>query len=463
MKKILIKTKNIFFKNYPRTFFSVYLLLGLLGGVILMLPISNHGNLKFIDSLFISISALSTTGLSPVTSLADTFTIFGKIVIMFITQIGGLGIYMLIANFWIFSKKKIDVSERAMLAAEQNVFTLKGIIRNIKTVFLTIISIEIISIIFLTIYFSLSPTLNANSFGMNLLEAAFLTTALFMNAGFEMFSGGFIFANFLTFNHYPIIIWGMILIFIGGMGFIPISETIDWFKSKFKKEHFKFSYVSKLLFWTHFGLWIFGGIVLYLLEMNGVLKGLGFANSITVSFFTSISTRSSGFSILNRITDLKPATQLFMTLLMFIGASPNSAGGGIRITTAILAIAGIVRFSLNKAQTKIGKRAYKENTVQKAMVALMAAISLIIVSVFIITLRENGVWSVFDVTFEVISAFGTVGYTNGLTNSASILTKVVLMFVMFIGRISIITFISSFDSTKKKQAYMLTEYDLMVS
>ena len=89
MKKILNKTKNIFFKNYPRTFFSVYLLLGLLGGVILMLPISNHGNLKFIDSLFISISALSTTGLSPVTSLADTFTIFGKIVIMFITQIGG--------------------------------------------------------------------------------------------------------------------------------------------------------------------------------------------------------------------------------------------------------------------------------------------------------------------------------------------------------------------------------------
>lgn len=146
---------------------------------------------------------------------------------------------------------------------------------------------------------------------------------------------------------------------------------------------------------------------------------------------------------------------------MFIGASPNSAGGGIRITTALLAIAGVIRFGLNRPQTKIGRRAYKENTVQKAMVALLTAMILLSISIFLITIIENN--DVFDTTFEVISVFGTVGYTNGLTASASLWSKIILLFIMFVGRISVITLISVVDLRKKEQGYLLTEFDLMVS
>ena len=136
-------------------------------------------------------------------------------------------------------------------------------------------------------------------------------------------------------------------------------------KAKIKKQEFKFSYVTKLLFFTHLGLWIVGGIIFYLMEFKGgeMLTNYSFIKGITASFFTSISARSAGFDIFRygmaevgtgeAAFVIKPATQVFITLLMFIGASPNSAGGGIRITTAILVFAGITKFSLNRAQTKI--------------------------------------------------------------------------------------------------------------
>lgn len=458
----LKKIKNIFFKNYPRTFLTIYLMFGLIGGLLLWLPFSHNGGLHFLDALFVSVSAMSTTGLTPV-SLTSTFTLVGKIVLIIIMQVGGLGIYMLIANFWIFSGRKIGISERAMLAAEQNLFSLKGIVRNMKHVFVTIMSIQLVSVIFLTLMFYFGKSIGDLNIGESIFQAVFLTTALFMNAGFDIFTGGFVFADLLVNGQYLIIIWAMILIFIGGVGFIPISETIDWILSKFRRTEHKFSYVAKALFWTHFGLFLFSGTVLYLLEMDGVLKGLNFGQGITASYFTSISLRSAGFSILNRTNPMQlgTATQFFMILMMFIGASPNSAGGGIRITTALLAIAGIIRFGLNRPQTKIGKRAYKENTVQKAMVALLTALSILVVAIFMITLIEKN--HVFDTMFEVISAFGTVGYTNGLTASATMWTKLILLFIMFVGRISVITLISVFDFSKEEQGFLLTEFDLMVS
>lgn len=460
MKKFLRKLRSIFFKNYPRTFLTIYLVFALVGGFLLWLPFSKVQPLSFLDSLFVSVSAMSTTGLSPV-SLTNTFSLVGKIIVIIIMQVGGLGIYMLIANFWILSGRKIGISERAMLAQEQNLFSLKGIIRNMKHVFLTIMSIQLVSFIFLSLYFYFTKTFGDISIGESILQGVFMTTALFMNAGFDIYTGGFVFANFLASGQHVIIIWSMILIFIGGVGFIPISETIDLIISKFKKTEFKYSYVAKLLFWTHLGIFIFGGFVLYFMEMNGVLKGQGFINGMSTSFFTSISARSAGFNIYTNLKNLQPATQFFMVILMFIGASPNSAGGGIRITTAILAISGVIRFGLNKSQTKIGRRAYKENTVQKATVALLTAILLIIIAVLIVTIREGN--TVFESTYEIVSAFGTVGYTNGLTAKASILTKLVLIFIMFVGRISVITLISVVDLQKKEQGYLLTEFDLMVS
>ncbi|MGI6781620.1 MAG: TrkH family potassium uptake protein [Acholeplasmataceae bacterium] len=470
MKRTFIKIKNILFKNYPRTFFTIYLLFGLFGGLILWLPFSHKEPLSFLDALFVSISAMSTTGLTPV-NLTSTFTVFGKIAIMLIMQIGGMGIYMLIANFWVISGRKIGISERAMLAAEQNVVSVKGIIRNVKHVFLVMISIQSLAAIFMSIYFYFSEAVGSLSVWESILEAMFLVTALFMNAGFDIFKGGVIFANFLDYNHFIIIYISMFLIFIGGVGFIPISETIDWIKAKRKKEEFKFSYVSKLLFFTHLGLWFIGGIIFYFMEFNGMLDKYSFFKGITASFFTSISARSAGFDIFRygiatvgpgeAALVIRPGTQIFLTLLMFIGASPNSTGGGIRITTAILVVAGIIRFSLNRAQTKIGKRAYKESTVFKAMVALIAALTLILFSVFAITIAE-GV-PPFYATFEVISAFGTVGYSNGLTAMAGIFSKIVLIIVMFIGRISIVTMLSVFDFKKREQEYYLTEFDLMVS
>lgn len=462
------KIKDFFFKTDARTILTLYFFFALIGGLLLLLPFATKKGVKigFVDALYTAVSAMSTAGLYSIsTGPATTFSVFGKIVIILLIQIGGMGIYLFIATFWIFLGKRINLAQRAMLASEQNLPTIKGVIRRMKQVFLTFIAIEGIAAIIFALYFYFVQPFGDISVGEAILEAVFLAVSLFMNAGLTIFAADQGFSTFLYNGHWSMVILSMLIIWIGGVGFVPMSEAIEWFKAKIKKQDFEFSYIAKILFKVHFWLFIVGGIAIFALEASHfqTMGELSMGQGLLGSFFTSASARSAGFGTFRGIMEARPGTRYLIALLMFIGASPNSAGGGVRTTTFILMVAGVVKFATNSNQAKLGKIAYKENTVQKAIIAFVTAVIFTVFAVFLISIADGHQFAVGEIFIEVISAFGTVGYTAGVSVGASVFSKLVLIVMMFIGRINVITFISVFHSDRRKKNYKISETELMVA
>lgn len=463
MKKLISSIKNTFFKTYARTFVTLYFLFGLIGGLLLWLPISQRGeNVGFLNSLFISISAMSTTGLSPI-NLRDSFNIFGYIVIMFIMEIGGLGIYMLFANFLILTGAKIGLTERAKLASEQNLFTVKGIVRRMRNIFITIILIQIVFGIYFWLDFYYSKVLGDISLSEALLQGSFFSISTFMNAGFTIFINPNTTATMFYANHYGPLIIAMIAIFLGGVGYLPISEILEKISSIFKKKRFKLSYISKLLIFSHLGIWLVGMVLILLFERNHLFSNFNDGQMVMASAFTSISTRSAGFSVMNSAHIAQRSTKILMSLLMIIGASPNSAGGGLRTTTLVLLLANIKAFAKKSEQIMVdSKHAIKKLSVEKALSAVSILIVLLFTFTTIISIYQPEL-RVFDIFFELSSAFGTVGYSVGVTEASSVATRIILVFFMFLGRISLVSFMAIFGNTKKKTTFKYTELDLMVN
>lgn len=461
--------REVFFKTYARTFLTIYLLFALIGGLILWLPFAQKAgnpNIGFLNAFFVSISAMSTTGLTPVV-LTETFNIFGYIVIMFIMEIGGLGIYLLFANFLAVTKAKISVSERAKLASEQNLYTVRGIIRKMRTVLIAILFFQLITTIYFFFDFYFGQSLSINGIKTNvwncLLQASFLSVSTFMNAGFTILNdANAINVMFINGRYFTLIVC-MISIFLGGVGYLPITEVIEYIRAKIKKKEYKISFISKLLFNAHFGLMILGTIVLFTAEYNNIMANYNYEDSLFIAMFTSISARSAGFSIIDSVHLTTGFSRVFMLTLMVIGASPNSAGGGIRTTTFILIISNINSFAQNKEQILIGRtHAIKEKSVNKSLTALSILLLILLFSTFGISIFQSE-FDLSDIIFELSSAFGTVGYSIGITEKANVITKLILIFVMFIGRISLVTFMNAFIKTQRKPTFKYKELELMVS
>ncbi|MDD4090767.1 MAG: potassium transporter TrkG [Acholeplasmataceae bacterium] len=452
--------KNLFTKTEARKIFFIYLLLAFIGGLLLWLPISQQKmvRMSFLDTLFISISELSSTGLTPV-PLHSSLSLFGGIVSILLLEIGGIGIILLMTSLTVFLGRKIGIKELNVVAFEQNQFTIKNIFSFIRNAVIAILVLQFFYIIIMSLYLFIKQPWEISYWG-SLYQSIFLAVSSFANAGFDLLPNNESFIIFQKNGLYFPQILTMLLVFLGGIGFWPLAESVVWIKKTIKKEKYRFSFLAKLLVLIHFLLWLFSSIIFYFLERNNSLSTLSISDSMIVTTFMTTAVRSAGFYNTN-INTWTPATKFFMALLMFIGAAPNSSGGGIRLTTLLLVIISLYSFGKRRKQAFLHKKAIKEEALKKAYVVFTAAIILVFLSSFLILIIEN--LEMIEVFFEVLSAFGTVGLSLSVTPQLTSFSKVILMIVMFIGRIGILTFIQILD-TKKETTNVVSysEIDIIV-
>jgi len=457
------KLKKIFFGTYIRGFVVSYFLFLMLGATLLKLPISIQDGqaLTWIDAIFVSVSGMSTTGLSTIV-VKDVFTTFGQTVLAFILQFGGIGLIMFVSTFWLLIRKRISFRERTMIMTDQNQIGRAGIVGFIRNVLIMIISIEILGFLTMSTYLYLAGYF---PFGEALFQAFFLTISMFTNAGFDISPGGD--SLMMYSSDYFMQILAMTLMVAGAIGFWPLAEIKQWFEAKIKRKKFTFSLFTKILVSMHLGLWVISAVIVYLLEYNGFLADKSLFDGIFYSLFMSLTTRNAGFATMN-MNDMSSTVQVLFGVLMFIGSSPNSAGGGIRTTTFLVALLGIISFSRGKEQIVIKNKSIKQDTVYKSLMVVIGAGALIIFALLIMTISDgynpltgNG-FTMKQIFFEIASAFGTTGLSLGITSSLSFIGKIVLIVVMFCGRIGILALLLMFKGSKTGSNVKYPEIDMIV-
>jgi Trk-type K+ transport system membrane component len=455
--KYMKSIKKLFFGTYIRGFVVSYFIFLMTGAILLKLPLSIQAgqSLSWIDAIFVSVSGMSTTGLTTIV-VKDVFTVFGQTMLAFILQFGGIGLIMFVSLFWLVTRKKISFKERNMIMTDQNQIGRSGIVRFVKNVLIMIITIEIIGFTIMGTYLAIAYS-DIFTISEAYFQAFFLTISMFTNAGFDISPGGNSLMMYSTDYFFQSLAMGLMI--LGAIGFWPLTELKAWVEAKKKKEKFEFTLFTKILVVMHLGLWIIGAIVVFGVEFNGFLADKGFFEGLYYSLFMSLTTRNAGFATMN-MTDMSKTIQIFFGILMFIGSSPNSAGGGIRTTTFLLAIMGIVSFSRGKDQIVIKRKSIKFETVYKSLMVVIVAGALIMVSLLIMSATEA--FTIQELFFEITSAFGTTGLSLGITSGLSITGKIIIIIVMFIGRVGILSLLLMFKGDKQASTLKYPEIDLIV-
>ncbi|PHD75502.1 Ktr system potassium uptake protein D [Bacillus sp. AFS043905] len=404
-----------------------YVLAVSISTVLLSLPVALKPGVEFgfMDALFTAVSAVSVTGLT-VVSLPEVYNEVGYFILMFVLQFGGIGIMTLGTFFWLIVGKKIGLKERQLIMTDQNQSNLSGLVKLLIQIIQIFVVIEMIGALVLGIYF-----LNYFPNGKEaFLNGLFLAVSATTNAGFDITGISMIpfkddyFVQFIT----------IILLTLGAIGFPVLIELREFLSNKARTYKFHFSLFTKLTSVTFFSLIVGGTILIYLLEINGFFKGKNWHESFFYSLFMSSNTRSGGLATMN-VSDFSEPTLLLLSILMFIGASPSSVGGGIRTTTLAIMILFLWNFMRGRRSIKVFKREIHPDDIRKATAVMIMGSLLCIMAVFILSITEN--FTLMQIIFEVCSAFGSVGLSMGITPDLSNTGKIVIMIIMFIGRVGI--------------------------
>lgn len=404
-----------------------FLMVILLGTILLMLPISiNEGkNVSFIDALFTSTSAVCVTGLIAIDT-ADTFTIFGRTIVALLIQIGGLGVTSVGVGFIMLMKRKIGIKERTLIKESMNLDSLKGVVKLVKSILLMTLIFESIGVILSYIVFS-KDYAPLDALGISL----FHSIAAFNNSGFDILGG---LQNLIPYqNNILLNLTTCGLIIFGGIGFLVIKEIIEIRSFK------KFTLHTKIVIIMTVILLIVGTILLKLTEN---ISWLG-------AFFFSTSSRTAGFSTYP-LSSFTNAGLFVIIILMFIGASPGSTGGGIKTTTLFTLYKSIYSTSTNKHCTAF-KRKIPLNVILKAFNITILALFVVCIGTFILNILEPN-YTFIQLLFEVTSAFGTVGLSTGITPDLSDTSKFIISLIMFIGRLGPMTIATIWCSKEPSNA-----------
>ncbi len=428
---------NIIKKMSPGRYIALgFMTVILLGAFILFLPIShNEGiNVAFIDAIFTSTSAVCVTGLTAVDT-ADTYNVFGQTIVAILIQIGGLGVTSVGVGFILLARKKVDFKDRILVKEALNLDSLKGIVKLVKSVLLMTLCFEGVGAVLSFLVFSKDyPTVKA--IGISL----FHSVASFNNSGFDVLGG---FKNLLDYQSNILLnLTTCGLIIFGGLGFVVIKEIIH--KHSFKK----FSLHSKVVITMTVLLLISGTIMLKFTED---ISWMG-------AFFFSTSARTAGFSTYP-VGNFTSAGLFIIIILMFIGASPGSTGGGIKTTTAFTLIKSAYSTSTNKHCYGF-KRRIPNEVISKAFVLVFLASVLVFISTFFLCILEPQ-YTFLQLLFEVVSGFGTVGLSTGITPDLKPASEFVIIITMYIGRVGPLT-IASLWSFRPKTNVSYSEETLTI-
>ncbi|WP_420894172.1 TrkH family potassium uptake protein [Staphylospora marina] len=414
----------------PRVLVIGFAVTILAGAVLLSLPISTESGtaLPFIDALFMATSAVCVTGLA-VVDPGTTFNRFGEMVILFLIQIGGLG-FMTFATFFSYLiGKKIGFRERLILQESFKKVDVQGVVRLMVMVISMTLLIEAVGFVLLS-----SRFIPEWGWKDGLYYALFHTVSAFTNAGFDLF--GERQGPFVSLSHYaadPVVNLTVgVLIILGGIGFIVLLELFDWNKTRMLSLH------SKIVLTVTAILIPLGMLVILLMEWENpaTLGSLPFGEKLYASGFHAIAPRSGGFSTLD-VGGMNEATQFFTVMLMFVGASPGSMGGGIKTTTLAIILLAVWTMLRGRKHVQAFRRQIPADLVYKALTVTVMAGALVILMTMLLTVTEHA--DLLTALFETVSAFCTVGLSMGLTPLLSPLGKIILIVGMFVGRLGPVT------------------------
>jgi len=414
-----------------------YLLILLIGTILLYLPISQGypNALSFTDAFFVSTSAVTITGITPVANLASALSPFGKFILTVLIQIGGLSVVTISAFIMYILGIKIGITNRVLIKENFNQNSLSGMVKLVRRVVVFTFAVELLGFLINLIIFI--PKYNhINAIGISFFHAV----SAFNNAGFDLFGiqGAIQYDSNLLFN-----INTCLLIMIGGTGFIVIYDIFE------KKSYKKLSIHSKIVITMNLILWICGTIFIKLSQYNHENKFTWLE-----SFFLSVSSRTAGFTTVD-LTKLSTVTIFIIIILMFIGASPASTGGGIKTTTIYTLFKNVTSYAKGK-QVVTHNRLISAQTRQKASVLLSMALTIIVMATLLLLCFEN--LSLDVALFEIVSCFSNVGLSKISIGDFSVISKLLLCLVMFIGRVGPLTIISLFNKNWYKKDLQHIEY-----
>ncbi len=413
------------------------------GSLLLSLPLANNGpSLPYIDNLFFAVSATCVTGLVPAVT-ADQFTLFGQIVIIILIQIGGLGFLTLLSMLVFKIRKKLSLNNRIMIQEALNQPSLNSIGQFIRKVILFTVTCEGIGALLLSTVF-----IPEKGFIEGAYYSIFHAISAFCNAGFDVLG-----ANSLMPYQSNIIINLTVsaLIISGGLGFIvwfDLFEKIKKTKEKCKKFKIK-SYLNSLQVHTKIvlimtiTLLVSGTVLFYIFEFQNpaTLQTLSVFDQVQVSYFQSVTLRTAGFASVD-MAALYPHTKLFMSIFMFIGGSPAGTAGGIKTVTFAVSVLMIYNIYQGRKEVTVFQRRIKKRLIIRSFAIISISLAIATTGLFVLSITEE--MQFIDLLFEVFSAFGTVGLTAGVTPALSDVGKIVIMILMYIGRIGPVTMMLSF-------------------
>lgn len=461
-----LSTRNV---NPALLFVFSFFFIILFGSGLLMMPNATNAGIGFTDAFFTATSAVCVTGLI-VVDTATHFTILGQIIIGILIQIGGLGIMTFTSFFGYFFKGGSSIGHEFLLKELLNEDKLGEIFNTLLKIMTLTFSIELLGAVL--IYTSVDPSFNSSQLSL-IGFSVFHSVSAFCNAGFSTLTDGLYDVGIRT--NYPLQLTISGLIIIGGLGF-PIVFNYYRLLRHYGRNFYnqltgRGRYVhlpqvininTRIVMITTAILLLVGTAVFMLTEYNNTLRDLPLNGKLVGAFFGSVTTRTAGFNTID-MSALMPLTVIACLFLMWVGASPASTGGGIKTTTFALTVLNTTSIMKGKGRIEIFSREIANESVRRAYAVVFLSLVVIACSVIMIMVFEGKKFGLDKVIFEVVSAYGTVGLTLGITSSLTIASKWTLIITMFLGRVGTLTLLVGFFRKLRSFQYHYPKSNIMIN
>lgn len=453
--------------NPAQLFIISFFAIILLGTLLLMLPKATYQGISFLDALFTSTSAVCVTGLV-VVDTGSYFTIFGQAIILFLIQAGGIGILSVASYFSYFFKGGASYESQLTLSDMTGSNKLGEVFSTLKQILIITFSIEIAIAVF--IYFSIDKAMFTN-----VVDRAFFSVfhsiSAFCNAGFSTLPNGLYETGIRTNYIFQMLI--IMCFVLGGLGFPIVVNIVKYFKYLVRKvglaivgkqqayQPWVLNLNSRITLVTTITLTVIGTILFYINEYHNTLeehKGIG---KVVTALFGATTPRTAGFNSID-MGALEFSTVLILLLLMWVGASPASTGGGIKTNTFAIALLNFISLAKGKTRIEVYRREISEVSVKRAFAVISLSLIVIGTGILMMSIFDPDKKTL-DIAFECISAYSTVGLSLGITSKLTAFSKLIIIGIMFIGRVSMLTLLIALFKKEKKGNYRYPVEELTIN
>ncbi len=454
--------------NPARLFVLSFLGLILIGTILLLLPISTTKNISLIDALFTTTSAVCVTGLVALDTSKD-FTLFGQTVIMLLIQSGGLGILTFASYFSYFFKGGSSYEDQLTMGNISNIEKFDEIFKTLKRILIITIGIEFVGAFF--IFASLNPALMP-CLGDRIYFSMFHSISAFCNAGFSTLPHGIMEAGYV--DNYKFQLSLIFLFVLGGLGFPIAINLLKYLKYLIrriflqiynqKKDVYKpwvMKLGSKINLITTCLLIVIGTVLIFINEYNNILTSHQGVGKFVTALFTATTPRTAGFNSID-FNQLHLSSLIIVIILMWIGASPASTGGGIKTSTFAIAVLNFISLARGRRNIEVYSREVSDTSIRRAFAVMTLSVVVLAAGSILISYFDEGL-RLLDIIFESVSAYSTVGLSLGITAGLSPASKLVLIILMFIGRVTTLTLLIAFFKQVRMSNYTYPSEEILIN